>query len=85
MKGLFVTEKNKLEFLELPEPKISDYEVLVEVLACGICNSTDWKIISDEFGGDKYPILFGHESVGRVIKNRKLDLKWQKKMCMINF
>jgi len=68
MKGLFVVERNRLEILDLPEPEPGPTEALVEVLACGICNSTDWKIIHGEFVRGTFPILLGHESVGRVIR-----------------
>ena len=67
MKGLFVVERDRTEVLELPEPEIGPYEALVQVEACGICNSTDWKIIEGEFVSGSYPILLGHESCGRVI------------------
>jgi threonine dehydrogenase-like Zn-dependent dehydrogenase len=67
MKGVFVIGKNQTEILELPEPEIGPYEALVQVEACGICNSTDWKIIEGEFVSGTYPILLGHESCGRVI------------------
>jgi threonine dehydrogenase-like Zn-dependent dehydrogenase len=68
VRGIFVTAKNQTEVLELPEPEIGPYEALVEVLACGICNSTDWKIIEGEFVSGTYPVLLGHESVARVIR-----------------
>jgi threonine dehydrogenase-like Zn-dependent dehydrogenase len=68
MRGIFVTALDETAILELPEPEIGPYEALVEVEACGICNSTDWKIIEGEFVGGTFPILLGHESVGRVIR-----------------
>jgi threonine dehydrogenase-like Zn-dependent dehydrogenase len=68
MKGLFVTAVDQTAIMELPEPEPGPYEALVQVLACGICNSTDWKIIEGEFVSGSFPILLGHESVGRVIR-----------------
>lgn len=68
MKGLFVVEKNKLDILELPEPEIGPYDAFVEVKACGICNSTDFKILEGEFQPGSFPILLGHESIGQVVK-----------------
>jgi threonine dehydrogenase-like Zn-dependent dehydrogenase len=68
VKGLFVTDVNQTEIRELPEPPIGPYEALVQVEACGICNSTDWKIIEGEFVSGTFPILLGHESVGRVTR-----------------
>ena len=64
MKGIFVVEKNRLGFLDIPEPEPGPFDSLVEVLCCGICNSTDRKILGDEFQRGTYPILLGHESVG---------------------
>ena len=68
MKGIFVTERNRTEVLDLPEPELGPYEALVQVEACGICNSTDWKLIEGEFFSGTFPILLGHESAGRVIR-----------------
>jgi threonine dehydrogenase-like Zn-dependent dehydrogenase len=71
MLGLFIIEKNKLGFLECEVPQIGEYEALVEILSCGICNSTDWKIIEGRFKKGPFPILLGHESVGRIVKTGK--------------
>jgi threonine dehydrogenase-like Zn-dependent dehydrogenase len=68
MRGIFVTDKGQTDILELPEPEIGPYEALVQVEACGICNSTDAKIIHGEFVSGTYPVLLGHESVGRAIR-----------------
>lgn len=67
MRGIFVTAVNETQILELPEPQIGPYEALVQMEACGICNSTDWKLIEGEFQIGTFPISFGHESAGRVI------------------
>jgi D-arabinose 1-dehydrogenase-like Zn-dependent alcohol dehydrogenase len=68
MKGIFAVSKNTLGILDLDEPQLGDYDALVEVEACGICNSTDWKIIEGRFKRGQFPILLGHESTGAVIK-----------------
>jgi L-iditol 2-dehydrogenase len=68
MQGLFVVAKNQLAVLELPEPVPGPFEALVQVEACAICNSTDHKLIQGEFFSGTYPMLLGHESVGRVIQ-----------------
>ncbi|MBM3496539.1 MAG: hypothetical protein FJX72_19810 [Armatimonadetes bacterium] len=67
MKGLFVIETGKLGFLDMPEPEPGPYEALVRVLACGICNSTDRKLMEGEFCPGPFPALLGHESVGEVV------------------
>jgi D-arabinose 1-dehydrogenase-like Zn-dependent alcohol dehydrogenase len=68
MKGIFAVSENKLGILELDEPKIGDYDALIEVKACGICNSTDLKILEGRFKKGSFPILLGHESSGKVVK-----------------
>jgi len=69
MLGLVVYQDGTLKIEELPKPKISEYQALVETLSCGICNGTDFKIIHGNFKGfDTYPAVLGHESVGRVVE-----------------
>lgn len=68
MRGIFATARSQVGVLEIPEPEPGPYEALVEVEACGICNSTDWKLLKGEFVSGSYPILLGHESVGRVVE-----------------
>ena len=68
MQGLFVVAKNQLEVLDLPEPEPGPFEAVVQVEACAICNSTDHKLIQGEFFSGTFPMLLGHEAVGRVIQ-----------------
>ncbi|MBS7262158.1 MAG: zinc-binding dehydrogenase [Eubacteriales bacterium] len=69
MKSLAVTAEGKLEFVDIPIPEIGEYDALVKVLSCGICNGTDMKIIHHKFKGiDDYPVILGHEGVGEVVK-----------------
>jgi len=67
MKTLCVIGQNKLGFREFPKPEIGDYDSLAEIVCCGICNSTDWKIIEGQFVPGTYPIALGHESIGRIV------------------
>ena len=43
------------------------HDVQIEILFCGICHS-DLHMVRNEWGGTVYPIVPGHEIVGRVIK-----------------
>jgi L-iditol 2-dehydrogenase len=64
-------EPGQLAVREVPMPTIDETECLVEILACGICNSTDHKLLHGQFrykGPEAYPGLLGHEAVGRVIE-----------------
>jgi threonine dehydrogenase-like Zn-dependent dehydrogenase len=69
MKGVVVYKDGTIKVEDLPQPKIGDYQALVENLSCGICNGTDLKLIHGSFKGfDTYPAVLGHESVGRVVE-----------------
>lgn len=41
-------------------------DVLIEILYCGVCHS-DLHTVRDDWGGTRYPIVPGHEIVGRVL------------------
>ncbi len=49
----------------LPIPSPSSQEVLVKVMACGICR-TDLHILDGELDHPKVPLILGHEIIGRV-------------------
>jgi alcohol dehydrogenase, propanol-preferring len=50
---------------ERPLPQPAAGEVLIEVLACGVCR-TDLHVVDGELPHPKLPIVPGHEIVGRV-------------------
>jgi len=69
MKSLAVDSNGKLDIVEISTPKNNDYQALVKIVSCGICNGTDIKLIHKNFKGfDTYPALLGHEGVGEVIE-----------------
>ena len=71
MKTLVVEKDGKLSIKEIPKPKYNDNQALVKTIACGICNGTDTKIIHGNFKGieaSEYPLMLGHEGVGRVVE-----------------
>ena len=52
---------------EVAEPEAGDYDARVDMVVCGICNSTDRMLREGTFApGVTYPSILGHESVGRV-------------------
>ena len=78
MKTLVVTENKTLEIAQVPKPDITEYEALVKMISCGICNGTDAKIIEGKFKGlENYPLMLGHEGVGRVVAVGKKVSKYQ--------
>lgn len=50
---------------ERVDPQPGDGEIRVKVLACGVCR-TDLHVVDGELPAIKYPIIPGHEIVGRV-------------------
>ena len=44
---------------------VGPHDVQIEIAFCGICHS-DLHQVRDEWGGSKYPMVPGHEIVGRV-------------------
>ena len=72
MKALIIDNKGGLTIGEAPKPTINEFQALVKVMACGICNGTDTKLIRGKFKGftyeNDYPLVLGHESVGRVVE-----------------
>jgi len=49
------------------DPSPSDQEVLVKVEACAVCR-TDLHVQDNELAEQSYPIIPGHQVVGRVVK-----------------
>ncbi len=68
MKALLVTGIGRLALADLPLPELEPYEALVQVEACGICNSTDHKLMMGTFIPGPWPSALGHESVGKVVQ-----------------
>ncbi len=65
---------NDLRYEEVPVPAIGDDEVLVQVRACGLCQSDIKKL--------RYPLLdppriFGHETSGTIVKTGSAVTGWQ--------
>jgi propanol-preferring alcohol dehydrogenase len=54
-----------LQMQEQADPIPGDGEIRVSVSACGVCR-TDLHVVDAELPGIKYPIVPGHEIVGRV-------------------
>jgi propanol-preferring alcohol dehydrogenase len=66
----------RLRPAELPEPQPAAGEVLVRVLACGVCR-TDLHIVDGELSRPKLPLVLGHQIVGEVVGDgRRLGVPW---------
>jgi propanol-preferring alcohol dehydrogenase len=53
---------------EIAEPTAAPGQVLVRVLACGICR-TDLHVVDGELAQPKLPLVLGHQIVGEVLES----------------
>lgn len=54
-----------LELVVVPVPQAGPGQVLIEVGACGVCR-TDLHVVDGELTDGRYPLVPGHQIVGRV-------------------
>jgi len=78
MRGLAVDKAGKLSVPELSMPAYGECQALVKTLSCGVCSGTDGKLIHGTFKNMRdYPLLLGHEAVGRVVEVGKRVTKYK--------
>ena len=66
MRAMVLTAAGRaLEFREVAQPRCGTGQVLLRVEACGIC-LTDLHVLDAELPNIRYPVIPGHEIVGRV-------------------
>jgi len=75
MKALVLEEYNELVYKEVPDPKISENEVLIRVKACGICGS-DIHGMDGSTGRRVPPLIMGHEASGVIAAVGKQVLEY---------
>lgn len=67
MKAYVVEAPGLGRVLDVPEPNVGDYDALVRMRACGVCNTTDRMVREGRFPRElSLPSILGHESVGEV-------------------
>ena len=73
MKAVAAIEQGKVAVVDIPMPEYGEYECLVKTTACGLCSSTDLKLISNGVANldIKYPTVLGHEGVGVIAETGK--------------
>jgi propanol-preferring alcohol dehydrogenase len=59
-----------LKLTDIPVPKAGTSQVMLRVLACGVCR-TDLHIVDGELTEPKLPLIPGHEIVGTVVGTGK--------------
>lgn len=67
MKAAVLESPNNLIVKEVPDPVISDYNVLCKTRATAICSGTDNHIVGNHpHFNVKFPAILGHEGIGEV-------------------
>jgi len=67
MRAMVLEEPRRpLVLKELPLPSPSERQVLVKIIACGVCR-TDLHILDGELPRPKLPLIPGHEIVGIIV------------------
>ena len=65
IKAAFLFAPEKIEIKDTPVPQVDRDQVLIEPVRVGICGS-DVSLFSGHRKPSAYPLLLGHESIGRV-------------------
>ncbi len=76
MKALVLDEYNRLNYRVVPDPVPGPQDVLIEVMACGICGS-DVHGMDGSTGRRKPPLIMGHEASGMIIATGEKVTKWK--------
>lgn len=66
MDGWITAGDGRLTATALPDPEPAGDELIVEVVACGVCR-TDLHVIDGELAPHRSPVVPGHQVVGRVV------------------
>ena len=56
-----------LKEMTIERRDVTDRDVKIEISYCGVCHS-DIHTVRNDWGGSKYPVVPGHEIIGRVIE-----------------
>lgn len=65
----FGTESKEADLrqMEIKRREVTPHDVEIDILYCGVCHS-DIHTARNDWGGSKYPVVPGHEIVGKITK-----------------
>ena len=69
-----------LRIADIPEPEVRPGQLLLRVLACGVCR-TDLHIVDGELAHPKLPLVLGHQIVGVTEDGRRFGVPWLAWTC----
>jgi alcohol dehydrogenase, propanol-preferring len=55
-----------MQLVDLPDPEPAPDEILVRIHCCGVCR-TDLHIVDGDITDGRYPVVPGHQIVGRIV------------------
>src|SRR5713101_3801802 len=67
MRAIRFERDGTVKFVQVPNPQPGPEDVLVQVLAVGVCH-TDLHLLDEVKAGNHEPLIPGHEIAGRVVK-----------------
>lgn len=83
--------KQKLERFSYDAGQLGSEEVEIAVEYCGLCHS-DLSILNNDWGLSQYPVIPGHEAVGRIVAagdyvkglqiGQRVGIGWSVESCM---
>jgi L-iditol 2-dehydrogenase len=76
MKALVLEKYNELIYKDVPDPNIGKNDVLVKVMACGICGS-DVHGFDGSTGRRIPPMIMGHEASGIIVRTGEEVKNWK--------
>ncbi len=76
MKALVLEAYNHVVYKDVPEPETGSNDVLVNVMACGICGS-DIHGMDGSTGRRIPPLIMGHEASGVIVRVGRDVTNWQ--------
>ena len=77
MKAYVLHGINDIRYEEVSAPSLQENEVLVKVMAAGVCGSDIPRIYRD--GAHRMPLIPGHEFAGEVVQCTERTAQWQGK------
>ncbi|MDD3921872.1 MAG: alcohol dehydrogenase catalytic domain-containing protein, partial [Eubacteriales bacterium] len=75
MRAILYTNPKEFSVAEVPTPECKPHQVLIKVMACGICK-TDLHIHDGSFIS-KFPLINGHEFAGTVAAVGSAVTEWK--------
>ena len=76
MKALVLSQVNHFEIQDMPCPEVGNNDVLIQVMACGICGS-DVHGMDGSSGRRRPPIVMGHEASGVIAEVGQSVTDWR--------